>query len=96
MHKSLTVLLMAGLLLTSCGWSDSRVNPKNWFGGSNEVPVEAVAEDINPLIPKKRQSILTSKEKPVDLGVPIANISLLRIERTASGAIIHATASDKC
>ncbi|MBL4767996.1 MAG: hypothetical protein JKY94_09825 [Rhodobacteraceae bacterium] len=91
MHKSLTVLLTAGLLLSSCGWSDSSVNPKNWFGSSKEIPVGTEAGDINPLIPKKKNSILNSKEKPVDIGIPIAKISQLRIERTSSGAIIHAT-----
>lgn len=93
MHKSLTVLLTAGVLLSSCGWSDSRVNPRNWFGGSTEVPVqtEAEAEAVNPLIPKKKNSILRRKEVPEVVGDPIASIAQLRIERTASGAIIHAT-----
>lgn len=91
MHKSLTVLLMAGFVLTSCGWSDSGVNPKNWFGSSKEVPADAEAVEINPLIPQKRNSILSKKEVPVDIGVPIAQIAQLRIERTSSGAIIHAT-----
>lgn len=90
MHKSLTVLLTAGLILSSCGWSNSVANPKNWFGSSKEVSADVAAEDINPLIPKKRQSILNKKEVPVDVGVPIAQISQLRIERTPSGAIIHA------
>lgn len=93
MHKSLTVLLTAGVLLSSCGWSDSRVNPRNWFGGSTEIPVqtEAEADAVNPLIPAKKKSILSSKEKPVIIGDPIASIAQLRVERTASGAIIHAT-----
>lgn len=91
MQKSMTVLLMTGFILTSCGWSDSGVNPKNWFGSSKEVPADAEAADINPLIPEKRNSILSKKEVPVDIGVPIAQIAKLQIERTASGAIIHAT-----
>lgn len=91
MHKSLTVLLTTGLLLSNCGWSDSGVNPKNWFGSSNEIPAAVNASDVNPLIPEKRRSILSSKESPVVIGVPIAQISNLRIERTSSGAIIHVT-----
>ncbi len=91
MHKSLTVLLVTGLILTGCGWSNSGANPKNWFGGSKEAPAEVEAVDINPLLPRKRNSILNKKDEPVDIGVPIAKISQLRIERTPSGAIIHAT-----
>ena len=91
MHKSLTVLLIAGFTLTSCGWSDSVVNPKNWFGGSEEVLTDAEAAEINPLIPQKRLSILNKKEQPIPVGDPIAQITQLRIERTTSGAIIHAT-----
>jgi hypothetical protein len=91
MHKSLTVLLMTGLLLTNCGWSNSKANPKNWFGSGKEVPVGVATGDINPLIPQKKNSILRKKEVPVDIGIPIAQISQLRIERTPSGAIIHAT-----
>jgi hypothetical protein len=91
MHKSLTVLLTAGLLLTGCGWSNSGANPKNWFGGSSEVAADVNAGEINPLIPKKKNSILNKKEVPEDIGVPIAQIAQLRIERTPSGAIIQAT-----
>ena len=90
MHKSLTVLLTAGLILANCGWRDSRVNPGNWFDGGDSVPAEAAAGETNPLVPTVRSGLL-SKPKASDKSVPIENIAQLRIERTSSGAIIHAT-----
>jgi hypothetical protein len=37
MKTPLVVLLVAGLTLSGCGgFSESRVNPMNWFGGSRE------------------------------------------------------------
>lgn len=88
MHKPLTALMIASLLLASCGgWKDSRVNPRNWFGNSREVPADVPAQ-TNPLIPPT--SVLKRKDREVP-GVPIEVISDLKIEITASGAIILAT-----
>lgn len=93
MLKSLTVLLVTGLFLTNCGgWRDSKANPGNWFGGSRDIPTAAQAEDVNPLIPARRTSILSKKPTAyVDHSVPITRVTQLRVERTNTGAIIHAT-----
>lgn len=90
MRKPLIVLLAAGLVLVGCGgWSDSRTNPRNWFGNSrsaaSEIPQDASA--ANPLIP--RQSAITKRPDAEDLSVAIAAITELRVKRTTTGAIIH-------
>jgi len=93
MRKSLTVFLAASLLLSSCGgWSDSRANPRNWFGKSRQVPVEEPninTEAVNPLIPQK--SAISRRPEAVDASVAVASVSELRVERTTTGAIILAT-----
>ena len=87
--RSVAVVLLAGLVLTSCG---TRLNPLNWFGRSSEV-VSTPATDAKPanaLIPARRASAL-ARPKQVYAGIAIDEITDLRIERTTSGAIIHAT-----
>ena len=86
MRIFLSVLLLGALTLSACGWRDSRINPRNWFGNSREVPVETVVE-TNPLIP--RRSGL--RPAPVDTSVPIDRVTELRIEPTNSGAIVYAS-----
>jgi hypothetical protein len=90
MRIPILLTLLASLVLASCGWRDSRVNPRNWFGNSRDVPVETVAEEeVNPLIPTRR-SILERNTGP-DASVPIGTITELRIEPTPSGAIVYAS-----
>ena len=93
MRISLIVFLMASLLLASCGgWSESRGNPRNWFGKSREVPVQEAqinTEAANPLIPQK--SAISKRPEKADTSVAIASVSELRVERTPTGAIILAT-----
>ena len=87
MKPALTVVLIASLSLSACGRvADSRVNPFNWFGSSEEVEQE-VAE-INPLIPQKRQSILSAPEIEY-AGTPVAQVRTLRVEKVAGGAVIR-------
>ncbi len=84
------VLLTASLLLVSCGgWSDSRVNPRNWFGNSRSVETSETKAAVNPLIP--RRSGIAQRPAPVDRTVPIATVTAMRVERTPTGAIVHAT-----
>ena len=93
MRKSLALILAGTLILAGCGgWSDSRINPGNWFGKSRSAPVAvAGAEATNPLLPEEgRKSIFARAEKE-DLSVPVATISELRVEPTPNGAIIYAT-----
>lgn len=68
-------LLAVPLVLASCGISETRLNPFNWFGGSEETtsaePMQVVErEDPRPLV---------------------AEITQLVIERTPGGAIIRVT-----
>ena len=92
MMKPLSVLLVAGLILSGCGgWSNSRVNPRNWFGSSRPVPVEAaVPAETNPLMPARGGRGLFSRPAPVDSSLPIAKVTELRIDPTPSGAIVSA------
>ena len=88
MRRSLLVFLVATLVLSSCGWRDSRVNPRNWFGNSRETRVVAV-EPTNPLIP--RRSSILERTPEADVSEPITTVTEMRIEPTNSGAIIYAS-----
>lgn len=88
MIRAVILLVVTSLVLSACGWRDSRLNPGNWFGRSRDVPVEASAEPVNPLIPS-RSSILRREEEP-DRHVPIAQVTELFIDRTTTGAIVRA------
>lgn len=96
MRKSIAVFLVTGVTLASCSsWQASRVNPSNWFGDSQsaEVPVEASAEPVNPLIPSTDKVRLFGKsDAPAeDLSVQIAGVTGLQVEQTPTGAIVYAT-----
>ncbi len=86
MKKTLTALVATSLILSSCGWRDSRLNPTNWFGRSEPVPVEA-GGTVNPLLPPERVSIF-ARPDAVDQSVLIASVTKLQIDQTPSGAII--------
>ncbi len=86
MRRSVTVLVLAATLLAGCATvRESRLNPFNWFGRS--VPVEA-AGDTNPLIPQRRAF---ARPEDVYRGVPIDQITELRVEPMPGGAIVTAT-----
>jgi len=92
MRKPIALTLTCALVLSACGWRDSRLNPSNWFGSSEPAEVE-VAENVNPLLPQESNARgIFAKKPPKDASVLISQISDLRIERTAAGAIIYATA----
>ena len=94
MRKTIPVLLTSGLVLAGCGgWSDSNLNPTNWFGRSTSAPVEAsVDPNVNPLIPDSDAVGLFSRpegeqgERPL-----IETVTDLTVDRTPSGAIVRAT-----
>ncbi|TDK50344.1 hypothetical protein [Antarcticimicrobium luteum] len=89
MQKPLSVLLVTSLLLAGCGgWRDSRINPGNWFGKSRSERVQAT-EAANPLIPKSTRGMF-ARPDPVDVTVPIAEVTELRVEQTSTGAIVYA------
>lgn len=85
MRFLIPTLLIAILGLSACS---SNWNPVNWFGRSQEVAVDATAEDVNPLIPKRR-GMLTRPEEDYP-GIPVAKITELKIERVPNGALIRA------
>ena len=89
MYKSISVLLISSVLLAGCG--QSRLNPLNWFGRSQEVVGDTQARDNspkNPLIPKK--SALARKD-PIYRGQLVAVIRQIKIEPVPGGAILRAT-----
>lgn len=86
MIRILGVLLISTLVLSACA---SRFNPVNWFGSSEEV--ETSAEEVNPLIPRDRESILRRPDEPEYQGTIVADLSTLKIERVSGGAIIRVT-----
>ncbi|APZ54820.1 hypothetical protein [Salipiger abyssi] len=92
MKKSLSVLIVAGVVLTGCGTvRESRMNPFNWFGGSEPVTVNTAATGAdNPLIPARRASIFRPGEEDY-AGWPVETIEELLIERRPGGAIIRVT-----
>lgn len=84
--KPIIVLVLATLTLAGC---NTRLNPANWFGRSQEVPVSG-QDAVNPLVPQRRGGIIARPEA-VYPGIPIDTVTEVRIERTRSGAIILAT-----
>jgi len=88
MRKPVLLIAAASVALVSCGWSDSRLNPGNWFGNSREVVVQGDAAPTNPLIPAPKA---TAKREEPDRHILIESVTEMRIERTTSGAIIYAS-----
>ncbi|EAQ03594.1 lipoprotein, putative [Pseudooceanicola batsensis HTCC2597] len=87
MRKTLPLLLIAALVLTSCGRiRDSRINPFNWFGRAEATEIEGTAR--NPLIPRRRGFSIRDTE---DNRTPIAQITGLTVERLPGGAIVQVT-----
>ncbi|MFV1496125.1 hypothetical protein VWY34_10955 [Phaeobacter sp. JH20_02] len=92
MQRSLALLLIGAVALSGCGFRDSRVNPLNWFGGSDEVEVqETSGEPVNPLIPVKTRVSVFARPDAVDNSVLVQSVSEMRVERTPTGAIVYAT-----
>lgn len=91
MRRSVSVLILATLVLTSCGTvRDSRLNPFNWFGRATSEPVSASGE-VNPLIPARRASIFRKEQDSSYKGWQIGQVTNLEIERRPGGAVIRAT-----
>ena len=91
MRKSVTLLLVASLAVSACGFRDSRLNPANWFGRGQSVPVETAA-NTNPLIPQRAGLFAGFRPEPEAYdGVPFEQVSGLVIERVPGGAVIRAT-----
>lgn len=87
MRIALSLLLISTLALAAC---QSRWNPVNWFGGSEEI---ATSENANPLIPNakaEKEGVFGKKPEPVYNGTPIYQIKSLQIHRVPEGAMIVA------
>ena len=88
MHKPLSLLLAASLVLAGCGgWGTSRVNPMNWFGRAQPAATGSTGE-TNPLMPTS--SKMFARPEAEDKSLPIARVTELRIEQTTTGAIVYA------
>jgi len=92
MRKTLPLLLAATLVVGACASvRESRVNPFNWFGGSQSQPVEA-GKNTNPLIPRSGGLFSNARAKNDSYaGRPFEQVTDLTIERIPGGAIIRAT-----
>ncbi|MBW4708129.1 hypothetical protein KX928_10060 [Roseobacter sp. YSTF-M11] len=90
MRKTVSALVVSTLVLSACS---TRLNPFNWFGNGESVPVAtAASEEKNPLLPE-RSGIFQSRRdrEAIYQGTPIETIDELIIERVPGGAIIRAT-----
>ena len=90
MRITLTVLLVSSLAVSACGFRDSRINPRNWFGGSRPAPVSAETGETNTLIPATRGGMF-QRPPAVDRSVLLDTVTELRVEPTTSGAIVYAS-----
>ncbi|NNE89645.1 MAG: hypothetical protein HKN27_16375 [Silicimonas sp.] len=75
MKATRAYLLILPLLLASCGISESRFNPFNWFGGGDDTTTAEPLEVVN-----------VDDPRPL-----VAEITQLVIERTPGGAIVRVT-----
>lgn len=92
MRKTVSLLLVTSLTLAACGFGQSRLNPVNWFGRSQSVPVAQSTETTNPLIPKRGGIFARERERAkIYQGGPFQQITGLVVERVPGGAIIRAT-----
>lgn len=92
MRKSISLLLVASIVLAACGFRDSRINPANWFGRSQSVPTEQTAEAINPLIPQQGGIFQRGRERSkIYAGTPLDQVTSLIVERVPGGAILRVT-----
>lgn len=93
MRIPLSVILATSLVLGGCATiRDSRVNPFNWFGTSESVPIEET-ENTNPLIPRGGGGLFARarEENAVYQGTPFDQVTNVTVERIPGGAIIRAT-----
>ncbi|MGB3243647.1 MAG: hypothetical protein WBB25_03895 [Sulfitobacter sp.] len=91
--RLLASLLVVTLFLSACGFRDSRINPLNWFGRGQSVPIaEQTQQNTNPLIPRKGGLFTRDRSADADYaGRPFEQVTGLVVERVPGGAIIRAT-----
>ncbi|NRB04985.1 MAG: hypothetical protein HRU30_17175 [Rhodobacteraceae bacterium] len=92
MRRFIVIGLCGTLVLAGCGFGQSRLNPLNWFGSAQEVPVDAELEKVNPLIPTSNGLFASlARQDKEYLGSPVQSVTSLVIERVPGGAIVRAT-----
>lgn len=78
LRPALVLPLALSVALAGCGgWKESRVNPRNWFGKS---------EQVQTLEPKTGYLKAKADHRPL-----VADVSTLEIKRTPTGAIVSVT-----
>lgn len=86
MRPLLVPALCATLVTASCATvTQSRFNPLNWFGSSQEVATSVPRQELVPLVDTSRA------DQAVDTRPLIGQITDLQVDRTPGGAIITAT-----
>jgi len=86
MRPTLPFALCSLLTITACATiTESRFNPLNWFGTSEEVVTSTPRNELPPLV-RADQAGQTVEGRAL-----IAQITDLRVDRTPGGAIIVAT-----
>ena len=76
MTRQAAILTLAmAVMLSGCGFGQSRLNPFNWFGASPET------ETLEPVFLQERKD-----RRPL-----VSQVTALEVERTPGGAIIRAT-----
>ena len=86
MRPFLPILMCSVLVTSGCSRiTESRLNPFNWFGGSEvSAPVDANGQ-LRPLVAEGNTTSI------IDTRGLIGSVSSLQIERTPDGAIVRAT-----
>lgn len=74
-RRAAILTLAMAVMLSGCGFGQSRLNPFNWFGSGPE------AETLDPVVLEERKD-----RRPL-----VAQVTALEVERTPGGAIIRAT-----
>lgn len=92
MRKVLAALLVTSFVVSGCASvRESRINPFNWFGNSRAAPLpDQSGAAVNPLIPTGTGGLLARQGPAPYRGQPVDQITDLRVERIAGGALIHA------
>lgn len=85
MRNYVMCLVVGAMVLSACS---TRLNPRNWFGSSEEVAVDPTGE-VNPLLPEENG--LLKRPEAVYAGIPVRTVTELKVERVRDGAIIRAT-----
>lgn len=95
MPRSLTVALAALMFLTSCGMiRESRLNPWNWFGRSEQVETRTVvakAEDPRPLV----DDVVSMKIEPYSAGVIVRATGITPTQGWWDAELVEATLEEE-